>query len=236
LNSVLGSQGFTCVVTNANAVATCTGDLLAGQSTTITAKLTVGVAAPNTLTVSVSADPLDVIHETDETNNAQTETTTVTHTQCTSCVDLQMGQILATPNPIPDGTTATYQFTVTNIGDLPAVPTLPNRIVVAIDLDRDANESTRVSASATNGFTCVNNPLFGTGLGQSPVNPEILCTSPDAGLAAAGGTTVTVKAHVDTASVPSFVDFDVLVDPGHLVPEFQESNNSGGLRVSTVAP
>jgi hypothetical protein len=37
VNSVRATQGFVCVLTNANAVATCTGDLLAGQSTTVTA-------------------------------------------------------------------------------------------------------------------------------------------------------------------------------------------------------
>ena len=235
LNSVLGSQGFTCALSNANALATCTGDLLAGQSTTITAKLTVGATAPNKLTVNVAADPLDAITETNEANNTQTETTTVTHTQCTACVDLQMGQILATPNPIPDNTDVTYEFTVTNIGDLPAVVT-PNPIVIAVNLDRVPNESTFVSATATNGFACAPNSSFGTGPGQSLAFAEILCTGPAAGLAAAAGTTVTVKAHANTAAVPSFVDFDVVVDPGNVVPEFREFNNAGSLRVTTIAP
>lgn len=232
LNSVLASQGFICALSNADALATCTGDLIAGQSTTITASLTVGVAAPNVLTVNVTADPLDAITETDETNNSQTETTTVTHEQCTGCIDLQMGQVLATPNPAPNGSNITYQFTVTNIGDLPAVPVLPDAIVVAVNLDTGFNESSLVSAVATNGFTCAGNPAF-PGI---PAAPEILCTGPVAGLAAAAGTTVTVVATANTAAVPSFVDFDVEVDPGDVVAEFNESNNDGGLLVDTVAP
>lgn len=235
LNSVLGSQGFTCATSNANALATCTGDLIAGQSTTITAKLTVGVAAPNKLTVNVTADPTNAITETNEANNTQTETTTVTHTQCTACVDLQMGQILATPNPIPDDSDVTYQFTLTNIGDQPAVPTGSNRITIAVDLDGSFNESTFVSASATNGFVCAQNPLFGTGAGQSPANPEIVCTGPAAGLAAAAGTTVTVKAHADTSPDDSVVLFDAEVDSGGVV-EFQTNNNAGSLIVDTFAP
>ncbi|MCF6376439.1 hypothetical protein L2K70_02380 [Nocardioides KLBMP 9356] len=236
LVSVLGSQGFACSITNANALATCTGDLLAGQSTTITAKLIVGAAAPGKLTVSMTADPLDAITETDEANNTQTETTTVTHDECTACVDLELGQIIATPNPIPDNSDVTYKFTVTNIGDQPAVPTGSNRITIAIDLDRTANElKAPWTADATNGFTCAAYPFFGSGVGQSLANPEIICTGPAAGLAAAQGTTVTVKAHADTASPSSYVDFDVAVASGGVI-EAETNNNTGGLRVNTYAP
>jgi hypothetical protein len=196
----------------------------------------VGVAAPSKLTVKVTADPADDITETDETNNAQTEVTTVTHTQCTGCVDLQLGQILATPNPVTNGSNLTYQFTVTNIGDLPAIPVAPDAIRVFVDLDRIPNESTFVSANGTNGFTCGINPDFGPVAPDSLTNPEVLCTGPVGGLAPSAGTTITVVATANTAAEPSWVDFDVAVDPENLVSEFREFNNTGGLRVTTLAP
>ena len=237
LDSVLASQGFTCAISNADALATCTGDLIAGQSTTITAKLTVGAAAPNKLTVNVTADPLDVITETDETNNTQTETTTVTQTQCTACVDLQLGQIVATPNPIPDDTDVTYQFTVTNIGDQPTDVDWPERSSSSRSTSTPGfNESTFVSASATNGFTCGLNPFFGGGFRQSlAATRRSSAPARTPGSRPAAGTTVTVTAHADTA-LPSYVDFDVAVDPATRVAEFRETNNTGGLRVNTFAP
>ena len=232
LNSVLASQGFACTLTNGDALATCRGDLLAGQSTTITAKLTVGAAAPEQLTVQVTADAVDDITETDETNNTQTEVTTVTHTVCASCIDLQLGQIIAAPNPVTNGGNVTYKFTVTNIGDLPAVPTDPDKLLVSIDLDTTANESTLVSVAATESWTCATNPAF---LLDS-TEPEILCEAPAAGLLPGGGTTVTLVATANTAFEPSFVDFDVAVDPGNVFPEPVDANNNGGLIVDVVAP
>jgi subtilase family serine protease len=68
----------------------------------------------------------------------------------------------------------------------------------------------------------------------SVFDPEIVCTS-TAGFAAGGGTIFSVVAHADTASTPSYVDFDVQVDPGNQITEFNESNNSSSLRVNTHA-
>ncbi|MFQ6170509.1 CARDB domain-containing protein [Oryzobacter sp. R7] len=232
LNSVLASQGLACAVSNGGALATCTGDLLAGQSTTITVEMTVGAAAPNRLTVTVTADALDLITETDETNNTQTEVTTVTHTQCQSCIDLQVGQVIAAPNPVANGGDVTYKFTVTNIGDLPAVPVAPDQLVVSVDLDTAFNELDLVSVEATGGFTCAANPDWP--LDQTL--PEVLCTGPVGGLLPGAGTTVTLVGTADTAVEPSFVAFDVVADPGDVFPEPVEANNTGGLIVDVVAP
>jgi uncharacterized protein DUF11/CARDB protein len=233
LGAFAASQGFVCVASNSNAVVTCTGDLLAGASTTLTIPLTVGPAAPPKLTVKVTADPLDAILETNEANNTQTEDTSVTLTGCVLCIDLVAGQVIATDNPTVNNSDVTFQFTVTNVGDLPSESdTDPNDVVISVNLDKSANELTKVSISATNGFTCAANPAFP----MNPAAPEYLCTGPAAGLAPGGGTEITVVGHANTGFVPSFVDLDVVVDPANSVAEFDEANNASTLRVDTVAP
>ncbi len=225
------SEGFSCVASNANAVVTCTGDLLAGASTTLTIPLTIQAGAPPKLTVKVTADPLDAILETNEANNAQQEDTTVVLASCTLCVDVVAGQVIASVNPAVNDTDVTYQFVVTNVGDLPT-ESLGDLIDVKIfvDLDTIFNESTLVSVEATNGFTCGTNPAFIL----DTTAPELLCEAPAEGLGPGGGTLVTVVAHVNTSLVPSFVAFDVAVPA--LPGELTSANNTGHLTVNTVAP
>ncbi|MEO7235352.1 MAG: CARDB domain-containing protein, partial [Lapillicoccus sp.] len=233
LQAPLASQGFVCTTSNANAVVTCVGDLLAGQSTLLTLKLQIQANAPAQLTVKVTADPLDAILETNEANNAATEVTSVTHVACTTCIDLLLGQVLATNNPTVNDRDVTYQFVVTNVGDQStASDPAPHDVVIAVDLDRGANELSLVSVAATAGVVCGANPAFPL----LSTAPEILCTVPATGFAPGGGTEVTVVAHAKTAALPSFVDFDVSVDPANQISEFSEVNNVGGLRVTTVAP
>jgi subtilase family serine protease len=221
------------VATNGNAVVTCTGDLPALQSTTVTIPLTVQAAAPPLLTVKITADPMNAILETNEANNVQTETTSVTHVTCNLCIDLVAGQVIATDNPTVNDKDVTYQFVVTNIGDLSTETDSPPRtVVVAVNLDGISNELSLVSSSATNGFTCATNPAFP----GNPAAPELLCSGPAAGLAPGGGTEVTVVAHANTAPANSFVGFDVSVDPADDITEFNEANNASSLVVNTVAP
>ncbi len=233
LGGFAASQGFTCVASNSDAVVTCTGDLLAGASTTLTIPLTVGPAAPPKLTVKVTADPVDAILETNEANNTQTEDTSVTLTACVTCIDLVAGQVIATDNPTVDDTDVTYQFTVTNVGDLPTESDPdPNDVVIAVNLDGIFNELALVSFSATGGFTCAANPAFP----GDPTAPELLCSGPAAGLAPGGGTEITVVGHADTTPADSFVGFTVTVDPANQIAEFNEANNASSLIVDTVAP
>jgi len=60
-----------------------------------------------------------------------------------------------------------------------------------------------------------------------------VCTS-TTGLAAGAGAIFQVVAHANTGQVPSFVKLNVEVDPGHLIAEFNEANNSGSLTVITT--
>ena len=233
LGTVTATQGFVCSITNAGGTATCLGDLLSGQSVLLSIPIVAEATAPASLTVTVVADPLAVIPETSEANNSATQTTSVTHVACTACANLVMGQIVATPNPIPDNTDVTYQFVVTNTGDQPTLShSVPaQKVVIAINLDTAFNESSLVSVASSNpDFTCVTNPAF-PGV---PAAPEILCSGD--GLGAGLGLTVTVVAHADTAAVPSFVGFDVTVDATNVVTEFSEADNAGSLLVDTVAP
>jgi len=226
----IASQGFLC--TKVTGVVTCTGDLLAGASTVVTIPITPQPASPLILTVTGTVDPLDAIAETSEANNTATQATTVSPTTCLACTDLVMGQIIATPDPIPNGSDVSYQLVVTNIGDQAVTTLNPSTdVMLAIDLDRLSNESSLVSVSATGPLTCQANPAWGF----DHTLPEIVCTAPS-GFAPGQGSLVTVTAHASTAGVPSYVDIDAGADPGHLVAEFNEANNTGTLRVDTVAP
>ena len=162
---------------------------MAGASTTLTIPLTIQAGAPPKLTVKVTTDPLDAILETNEANNAQQEDTTVVLASCTLCVDVVAGQVIASVNPAVNDTDVTYQFVVTNVGDLPT-ESLGDLIDVKIfvDLDTIFNESTLVSVEATNGFTCGTNPAFIL----DTTAPELLCEAPAEGLGPGGGTLVTV--------------------------------------------
>jgi subtilase family serine protease len=207
----------------------CTGALAAGASTTVTITTTVTASAGSSLTVTAAVDPNDDIAEANEANNSQTAITSVVAAPCTSCIDLVMSNIVASPaSPVKNNNDVTYNFTVTNVGDRPtSADPAPNAVVVAINLDTVFNELTPVSASAP-GFTCVTT--------SPPVpasNPEIVCTNAS-GLAAGAGTLFSVVAHANTATAPSFVDFDVTVDPGNQIAEFNEANNAGSLRVNTI--
>ena len=233
LNSATASGGFVCIpvgpATGPVGNVDCSGDLAAGATTTVTISSTVTATAGSSLTVTAEVDPDNDIVESNEGNNSRTAITSVVAAPCTSCIDLVMGTIFATPNPVANNNNITYNFAVTNVGDLPtSADPIPHDVVVAINLDTSFNESTVVSASAP-GFSCVfNSPPV-------PVSaPEIVCTN-TTGLAAGGGSLFSVVVFASTAATPSFVDFDVAVDPvpPNQIAEFNEGNNLGSLRVDT---
>lgn len=224
LQSGVASQGFTCVPSSG--VLTCTGDLDAGEATTVTITFTVNALVPARLHLEATVDPTNAIVETDETNNVAAEDTTVNVAACNSCIELVMGQVFATPTPVTNGSNVTYSFTVTNIGDLPTgADPAPNAVTVGIDFDKSFEDSSFVSITPPAGFACAVTPL-------DPVF-DVMCTS-STGLAPGQGALFTVVANVATGTTPSFVDFDTVVDPSNSITELNDSNNAASLRVDVV--
>jgi uncharacterized repeat protein (TIGR01451 family) len=147
---VNASNGFNCVAnTTVDASGNtfdCTGDFDASggtnASTTITASITVDPGAPEKLTASVMADPGTAIPESNELNNAQTQDTTVTGSECTTtpCVDLvttAFGDPVAFApgvindtvmvanigsSPVPDSPAWTIEFTYLGVGLITLAP------------------------------------------------------------------------------------------------------------------
>jgi hypothetical protein len=209
LDATVGTQGFLCVATAGDSIVTCTGDLNGGESTTLSIRIITTSTTPPQLDVTVTADPANAITETSETDNVATEKTTVSSVACTGCIDLILGQISADPNPGVDGAQVTYEFAVTNIGD-GTTASDPDPLVVAINLDTTFNESSFVSGCRHQRLhLCVANPAFPGDLAA----PEVLCVASASGLTAGQGSLITIVTIVNTGG-PSFVDFDVAIDPG----------------------
>ncbi len=232
-NSGLASQGFVCVATNSDALLTCTGDLDAGESTTLTIEFVVTAGS------AAEADRGDRgrsrrRHRRDQRGQQRSLRGHDSRpAACNTCIDLVMGQIFADPNPAIDGDQVTYAFTVTNVGDLSTL-TDPgsNDVQIRIDLDRPSR--TRRSCHPPPRPT---SPAASHSWGIP--STDVLCVNTTTGLDPAEGTLITITVDVDTASTPSFVDFDVSVDPANLIAESPapfEANNTGGLRIDVVAP
>ncbi len=143
------SQGFICgdIVTD---TVTCSGaDLPAGQATEVKITFLVSGASPSTHELSVKADSGDAVTEGSEANNEDTELTSISAALCTGCIDLVIGGILDTPDPVSDGQALTFITTASNAGDIPTTGLGP--VVLTFYLPSGV---AYVSASATAGFTC----------------------------------------------------------------------------------
>ncbi len=127
------SQGFTCGGLSGLTV-TCSGpDLPAGQATEVKVTFMVSGASPSTHELTVKADSGDTVTEASEANNQDTETTSTSAALCTGCVDLVIGGILDSPDPITaDGQTVTFITTASNAGDIPTTGNGP--VVVRFSL------------------------------------------------------------------------------------------------------
>jgi uncharacterized repeat protein (TIGR01451 family) len=150
-----GSQGFICGDISGTTV-TCSGTLPASQSTNIKITFQVTAGSPSSHELTVKADSGDAVAESSEANNQQTELTTITGSLCTSCVDLVIGGILDTPDPITsDGQNVTFVVTASNAGDIPTTGNGP--VVVRFYLPYGVQYS---SATATAGFLCLPENFF----------------------------------------------------------------------------
>ena len=235
LVSATGSQGFTC--SYADPVVTCSGNLLAGQSVVLTIKMdTTALAVPSVFS-TILVDSANAFAEADEINNLDFEVTTVDADLCQNCYDLVMGPIFVNPDPVADGDPVTWNFDVTNIGDLPtsADPDVAaDPVEIQINIDGAFNEYTGLTSGTVDlpGFTCTVTSHAG-----DPGNnaPEILCTK--TALAAGEGVIGSVTVNANTAANPSVLFFDVVVDPANKVAgEFLETNNTGSMSATVDTP
>jgi large repetitive protein len=229
-----GSQGFICGDISGTTV-TCSGTLPAGQSTNVKITFQVTAGSPSTHELTVKADAGDAVTESSEANNQQTELTTITGSLCTSCIDLVIGGILDTPDPISDGATVTFVVTASNAGD---VATTGGNTVVEFNVPIGVDY---VSATATAGFTCSFSDFLSLGVLET-----VDCTGdllPGQGVLVTVTTTAS-DSERDTwlGSTVSLLSSGASIDPGDTYPEgtgagkeFTNANN-GPIYESTTFP
>jgi uncharacterized repeat protein (TIGR01451 family) len=234
------SQGFTCAAIVGKTV-TCSGaGLPAGQSTNVTITFQVTAGSPSTHELTVKADSGDTVTESSEANNQQTELTSITGALCTSCVDLVIGGILDTPDPVTDGQTLTFITTASNAGDIPTTGNGPVvlRFYLPIGVDFANNPG---DMTATAGFTCSYTDPFSLG-----IIDYVDCTGD---LLAGQGVVMTVKTTASDSErdtwLPSGTELlisSATVDPDDAFPEgsgadheFTNANN-GPIDETTTFP
>jgi uncharacterized repeat protein (TIGR01451 family) len=215
-----GSNGFACTFA---VTVDCTGNLPAGGSTTVTMQFQVAGTVPpdKKVDVTTTVDPAAAFAETDETNNVKSNDTTV-HATCSSCVDLVVGDILDTPDPVARGSVVTYVVGVGNAGDTQS-GAFDIRLTIGESGDVDFGGSFDTTNggddyTATAGFAC-------TALGD-----VVTCNDSagdNDGLAPGEGVLITLKVRVKSTAVGDFANLQVEADPTNAVVEFSDANNDG---------
>ncbi|TME98361.1 MAG: DUF11 domain-containing protein [Chloroflexi bacterium] len=207
--SATASQGFSCTLSVATV--TCNGNLTAGQSTTVKIAFQTTSTSPATETSTMTVNPGHTIPESDFTNNAATEVTTISNAICSNCIDLVQDDIIA-PATVAAGDNITFTTTVGNIGDHGTDPL--HKVVVTLYFFGNLDSPTY---STTNGFVCATNTITST----PGVFLEVDCTGD---LAAGQGTIITVNATA-AGSSGDLIDAYSYVDLDNDIAEFNESNN-----------
>jgi uncharacterized repeat protein (TIGR01451 family) len=227
--AVSGTNGFNCgantTLDASGHTFDCTGDFTGNggaiDSTTITAEVTVDTAAPDELSATVTVDPAGAIAESDETNNTETATTTVSGSVCTGspCVDL-VTTVFADPIVPAAFGVITGSASITNIGDA-AVSNSPTWKIKAFYIGPGA-----ATLIAPAGVSC---PLLVANVWQ--------CTSTAAvdPMDLGPGLGLTFQTLVAGANVPGPAIWTFQADVSSVVPEFSESNNTG-VWTTTITP
>jgi hypothetical protein len=234
--SAVASQGFSCSYDDTTppdpaAVVTCTGNLLAGQTTIMTVKVDTTSATSQSVFSTIIVDANFEFDELDEFNNIDFEITTVDADICQNCIDLVMGPIFVNPDPVANGDTVTWNLDITNVGDLPtSTDPAPNNVAFTINVDGAFNEYTNLVAPAPAGWTCVVNDHGGTANAAA----EITCTKSN--MNAGEGVLLSIAVDANTAADPSVLFFTATVDPGSLISEFNEANNTGSQPATVDTP
>jgi subtilase family serine protease len=176
--------------------------------------VTVNNGAPDVLKATAFVDPADAIGESDETNNKQEATTTVSGTVCTTppCIDLVVSDVFDTPDPVANGGSTTYTVSVVNVGDTATNPT------TVWDMHFFFTGTGSVTVTPLAGVTCA---IFGG-------DPKHIHCTGVAGadamdLAPGAGITFIVTV---TGMATGTASLEVIADIFDVIPEFTNSNNS----------
>lgn len=227
LVSATASQGFSCALDSGTRTVTCNGNLDAGATTIVSIVFQTDSTAPASVTSTLTVDPNDTILETNEANNEAGQVTTISNAICSTCIDLKMGPMVETPDPVLVNGNLVYTITVGNVGDQTTDTTANPDVLLYFDLTGSA-EFSLVSRTATNGFTC----------SSDLSNATTLLSSCEGELGPGEGTIVTITVKPTTAgsiSATAFADPTVpnYTGPG-TIAEFNESNNGPATATTTV--
>jgi uncharacterized repeat protein (TIGR01451 family) len=156
LESDVASNGFLCEskLVLGREIVTCKGDLKPGASTTVTTQVLDLASAPNTLKVTIEANPGRKVTESDYTNNKQETTTSIASSTCSNppgCVDVFQSALVPSVTEVVKGEPLKYTYAVGNGGTAAA-----HELAIVLRIDKEQEGYTFESATATGqGFTCV---------------------------------------------------------------------------------
>jgi len=163
-----GTNGFNCNPGATPNTEDCVGDLGHGDSTVITVSFTVTGPPGSDLALTATIDPDNVIPESDEGNNTKTETTTISGSTCTNCIDLVSAQLIPSPDPVSAGGTLVVKYNVVNIGDKPTAldPTKPDQRLLNLEaaMSSFGGFSSTSATSSDPSITCNTVDVLGFGL------------------------------------------------------------------------
>jgi uncharacterized repeat protein (TIGR01451 family) len=227
LVSATASQGFSCALDSGTRTVTCNGNLDAGATTIVSIVFQTDSTAPASVTSTLAVDPDDTILETNEANNDAGQVTTISNAICSTCIDLKMGAMIETPDPVLVNGNLVYTITVGNVGDQTTDTTANPDTLIFFDLTGSA-EFSWISTTATNGFVCQ----------VASTTATTRLTDCVGELGPGEGTIITITVKPTTAGSISATAFADPTAPNYTgpgtIPEFNESNNGPATATTTV--
>jgi uncharacterized repeat protein (TIGR01451 family) len=205
-NLAVSSPGsYTCFLENATTVdcqATTTSTLAVGGTLAFSFFAT-SPAAPGDIDLTATADPLEVIPEADETDNSDTETTTV------QPPDFSI-TLADAADPVAPSASTSWTATITNDG--PAVARISNStVMIRFDIPSGL---TNLAVSSPANYTCV---LAATAV--------VECTT-TATSSLAVGATLEFRFFATVPATAGTISLTATADPLGVVPEADEADNS----------
>lgn len=213
-----GQNSFTC--TESGGVVTCTGGTVTAGGTRGIRLQTFAPNDPGVALLRAMVDPSNEIGEADEANNTADETTVIQAGEAPAVqgtyTDLEVKDIVDSPDPVGTSGTLDYTVTVENNGSADAFGVAFRATLPTGTEFRSANDLD--PADPAEAFSC------------SESNLVVNCTG--ARVNGSGGAR-SVKIRVFAPSQPTtgtdpqnWARFEVLVDPDNAIPEGHEGNNA----------